>query len=120
MYNPLSHGVGSGLPQLRSYLLDLSDQRLKMQHLSDPLGRLYPLDPRLLSDLSGRSLDLSDQPHLEDQWHLVHRPLLGLSDLRSLLDLSVHSPDLSDLRYPLDQRHPLDQWGLNRKDQSNL
>ncbi len=82
--------------------MDLSDQRLKMQHLSDPLGRLYLLGLWPLSDLSGHSLDLSDQPHLEDQWHLVHQPLLGLSDLRSPLDLSDHSPDLSDLRYPSD------------------
>ena len=68
----------------------------------DLLDHLHPSHLRPLSDLSDRLLDLSDQPHLEDQWHLVHRPLSDLSDLRSPLDLSDHSPDLSDLRYPSD------------------
>ena len=56
------------------------------------------MGPRLLSDQSDRLLDLSDQPHLEDQWHLLCLYLRDLSDLRHLSDLSDHLRDQSDQR----------------------
>jgi hypothetical protein len=68
---------------------------LDLSHLSD---RSHPLGPRLLSDLSGRLLDLSDQPHLEDQWHLLCLYLLHPLDLLRPLDLSDHLKDQSDQR----------------------
>jgi hypothetical protein len=81
--------------------LGLSDQRLywllllDLSHLSD---RGHPLGPRLLLDLSGRLLDLSDQPHLEDQWHQLCLYLLHPLDLLRPLDLSDHLKDQSDQR----------------------